>query len=102
MCVESDDKAKIPFGNRSHVIDTNARPHGRILTDVEAATSKDTAPKTKLAEALDHSYHVGSVYPSVNLFQTIPSRLEESWVREKVTAGIECCTDDEMFFRAGG
>jgi hypothetical protein len=33
--VESDDKAKIPFGNTGRAIDTNARPHGRILAGIK-------------------------------------------------------------------
>jgi hypothetical protein len=66
--VESDDKAKIPFGNPGRAIDTNARPHGRILAGIEHQSSSDKSPGARVAEALDHSYHLGSLSASVNLF----------------------------------
>jgi hypothetical protein len=78
VCVESDDKSNIPFGNPGRAIDSNARPHGRILDGIDNATQNDTAPKKKIADKLEHSYHVGSISPIVNLFQDIRSRLEES------------------------
>jgi hypothetical protein len=78
ISVESDDKAKIPFGNPVRAIDTNARPHGRILAGIEHHASSDKSPISRVSEALDHSYHLGSLSASVNLFQEIPSRLDQS------------------------
>jgi hypothetical protein len=78
VSVESDDKAKIPFGNPGRAIDTNARPHGHILAGIEHQSSSDKSPRARVAEALDHSYHLGSLSASVNLFQETPSRLEQS------------------------
>jgi hypothetical protein len=80
ISVEFDDKAKILFGNPGRVIDTNARPHGGILSGIEHQASSEKSPTARVAEALDHSYHLGSLSASVNLFQDIPSRLEQFWV----------------------
>jgi hypothetical protein len=98
VCVESDDKAKIPFGDPGRAIDSNARPHGRILAGIDNTTENDAAPKTKIADALDRSYHVGSISPSVNLFQAIPSRLDESWVG----GGVKVTLNDSVFEGSNG
>ena len=39
--VESDDKAKIPFGKPRNPIDSGVRPHGRILTQVNTDGTND-------------------------------------------------------------
>jgi hypothetical protein len=66
LSVDSNDKAKNPFGNPGRAIDTIARPHGRILAAVD---------QPKIGEALDHSYHHGSITTSANIHQIIPARL---------------------------
>jgi hypothetical protein len=93
ISVESDDKAKIPFGNPGRAIDTNARPYGRILAGIEHQSSSDKSPRARVAEALDHSYHLGYLSASVNLFQEIPSRLEQSWVQGQIKVTL----DDSVF-----
>jgi hypothetical protein len=60
ISVESDDKAKITFGNPGRAIDTNTRPHGRILAGIEHQASSDKSPRAREVEVLDHSYHLGS------------------------------------------
>jgi hypothetical protein len=84
ISVESDDKATILFGNPGCVIDTNAWPRGRILAGIDHQASSDKSPRALVAEALDHSYHLGSLSASVNLFHKIPSRLEQSWVQGQI------------------
>jgi hypothetical protein len=76
ISVEPDDKANIPFGNPGRAIDNNSRPHGRILAGIEDQASSDKSPRARVVEVLDHSYHLGYLSASVNLFQEIPSRLE--------------------------
>jgi hypothetical protein len=75
--------AKISFGNPGRSIDINARPRGRILAAADQSQSNGGPPKPKIGEALDHSYHLGSITPSSNLHQLIPDRLEESWALVK-------------------
>jgi hypothetical protein len=58
ISVESDDKAIIPFGNPVRAIDTNARPHGRFLAGIEHHASSDKSPRSRVSEALNHSYHL--------------------------------------------
>jgi hypothetical protein len=81
ISVESDDKSTIPFGSPGRAIDTNACPHGRILACIEHQASSDKSPRARVAEALAHIYHLRYLSASVNLFQEIPSLLEQSWAQ---------------------
>ena len=90
--VESDDKAKIPFGKPGNPIDSGVRPHGRII----ATVNKDGTNNVKLSG--DHSYHLGSLTTSVNLFQTVPEEIGHSWVRGKVYVTL----NDSVFESSSG
>jgi hypothetical protein len=57
---------------------------GVFLLELKNQSSSDKSPRARVAEALDHSYHLGSLSASVNLFQEIPSRLEQSWVQGQI------------------
>jgi hypothetical protein len=74
-------------------IDTNARPNGRVLADVDQSQNTGGPPKPKIGEALDHSYHLGSITTSANLHQIIPARLEASWV----TCQVKVTFNDSAF-----
>ena len=75
---ESDDKAiKVSFGESSCSIDSGVRPHGKILAPITA----------------DGSVHLGSLAPSVNLFQDIPSHIDKSWV----TRDVAVILNDSIF-----
>jgi hypothetical protein len=89
ISVESDDKAKIPFGNPGRAIDTNARPHGLILAGIEHQYSSNKSPRARVAKELDHSYHLGFLSASVNLFQEIPSQLNQSWVQGQIKVTLK-------------
>ena len=80
--VESDDRAKIPFGKPRNPIDSGVRPHGRILTQVNNDGTND------VESSGDHSYHLGSITPSVNLYQTVPDEIGHSWVHGRVNVTL--------------
>jgi len=90
--VESDDKAKVAFGEPSHPVDTGVRPHGRIVAPVAINGV------AIIEDALDHSFHLGSLTPSVNLFQIIPTHIDSSWV----TGDVKVTINDSVFRPSNG
>ena len=92
MKVESDDKSKVPFGNPGFPIDSGVRPHDKIITKINSDGTNN------VKNSGDHSYHLGSITPSVNLFQTVPEEIGHSWVRGKVVVTL----NDSVFEPSSG
>jgi hypothetical protein len=60
----------MPFGNPDKDVEACQQARGRILaiiSDEEATYRTKLGSQGNIAEALDHSFHVGSLIPSVNL-----------------------------------
>ena len=84
--VESDDKAKIPFGFPVRPIYSLGRPLSKFI--VRAQRLIGGSLEIQQEESLDQSFHLGYITPSVNLFQDIPEKMDQSWVRGNVCVAL--------------
>ena len=59
----------MPFGDPGKAVDACTRAHGRVLAAIDEEATKNACAKGDITQALDHSFHKGSMTFSVNLFQ---------------------------------